>query len=394
MSKINEKIGNAVIHAFRCMKKKKPFTARGKSVNAVVCEAPAWIILENIFIPYDKPGIPNGYQRPESKSRVKKLGTTLMRKDVNFPTSILVNIRNEDAINYVQDGKFNYHPELHEDMIIMDGQHRLLSMQYAIDNLDDEDRINYLKSVEFTVLITFTEDILFEMQMFQDVNDNAKSIPANTRMSLILKRIGLADRDLAAAMEAVDENWKVVSGRIAEDLANDTDSVWYQRIKSPNSKVLSPNVGLAAITKYFGEVVKSPKVSKKGAKKQKYSRDIINAYWNGFRLAFPHMFDDHSSKFTIQSSLGTHVIMKLWPLMSEWILDNKKLDNKNLLEAETYIPAFKHLLDNCEGTNFNNESVTGEHYWLKGKEGYVGAYSSEGGKKILFDQLSQHFMDD
>ena len=394
MNKKTEKIASVVTHALQCMKKKKPFSARGKNVNAVVCEIPASVILDNLFIPYDKPGIPNGYQRPENKGRVKKLGTTLTKKDVNFPTSILVNIRNEDAINYVQDGQFNYRPELHEDMIIMDGQHRLLSMQYAIDNLDDENRINYLKSVEFTVLVTFTEDILFEIQMFQDVNDNAKSIPANTRMNLILKRIGLSDTELAAAMDAADEDWKVLSGRIAEDLANDTDSVWYQRIKFPNSKVLSPNVGLAAIIKYFGEVVKSPKVSKKGAKKQKYSLEIINAYWNGFRLAFPHMFDDNSSKFSIQSSLGTHVIMKLWPLMSEWILDNQKLDKKNLLEAETYIPAFKHLLDNCEGTNSNNESVTGDRYWLKGKEGYVGAYSSEGGKKILFDQLSQHFMDD
>tara|TARA_B100000886_G_scaffold317275_1_gene256454 strand:+ start:46 stop:258 length:213 start_codon:yes stop_codon:yes gene_type:complete len=70
------------------------------------------------------------------------------------------------------------------------------------------------------------------------------------------------------------------------------------------------------------------------------------------------------------------------------------MEKSSYLNKITIIPAFKHLLDNCEGTNFNNESVTGERYWLKGKEGYVGAYSSEGGKKILFDQLSQHFMDD
>ena len=73
--------------------------------------------------------------------------------------------------------------------------------------------------------------------------------------------------------------------------------------------------------------------------------------------------------------------------------DNDKLENKNLREAQTYEPAFEHLLKNCKGTNVGGKPVDGHLFWLRGKEGYVGAYSSEGGKKILFDQLSKFFID-
>ena len=393
MNKEIQKLETAAKYSITCLREKQPFSANGKNVHAITSEIPASIILPNIFIPYDTPSNPEGYQREPNHGRISKLGKTLINKNVNFPTSIVVNIRNEDALNFVEKNKFIYHPELHGELVVMDGQHRLLSMQYALDHLDDQERIDYLSSVEFTVTVTFTADILFEMQMFQDINDNAKSIPALNKSSLMLKRIGLSDHELAEEYNAKDENWKIITGRISENLNKDANSVWYSRIKFPGAKALAPNVSLQAIIRYFGEVVKSPKVSKKGAKRQKYSIDIINSYWDGFRKAFPDMFDDNANKYTVQSSLGAHIIMKLWPLMSEWILDNDDLEQKSLLESDTYIPAFEHLLKHCEGRNSNGTLVTGSTFWLKGKEGYVGAYSSEGGKKILFDQLSKHFMD-
>ena len=380
-------------YSLPCLNKKTPFVCKGEEVKAITCEIPASVIIPNIFIPYDEPSNPDGYQREKNVKRITALGKSLIKTNINFPTSIVVNIRNEEAQNAIEKGKFIYRPEFHREFVVMDGQHRLLSMQYAIENCDDKERIDYLNAIEFTVTVTFTENILFEMQMFQDINDNAKPIPALNKVNLMLKRITKTDEELATSLENKGENWKIIAGRVAEELVEDTNSVWYKRIKFPASKVLSPNVTLHAISRYFGEVIKSPKVAMKGSKKQRYSAEIINAYWDGFRNAFPHMFDENAGKYTVQSSLGCHIIMKLWPLISEWILDNDKLENKNLREAQTYEPAFEHLLKNCKGTNVSGKPVHGHLFWLRGKEGYVGAYSSEGGKKILFDQLSKFFID-
>src|SRR5205823_2352077 len=63
------------------------------------------LIPDNFDIPTYDPRTSRGYQRPLQDSRVNELVTDLKKGRVDLPTAILLNLRNREARQAVQDGR-------------------------------------------------------------------------------------------------------------------------------------------------------------------------------------------------------------------------------------------------------------------------------------------------
>ena len=100
------------------------------------------------------------------------------------------------------------------------------------------------------------------------------------------------------------------------------------------------------------------------------------AYWKGFELACPEVFES-AKDYSIQTAMGADVFMRLWNFMKDWIRNNQSQNNQNLTDPNTYVPAFKKIIQNSEGIDRNGEATKGIDYWKKG--GAAGAQGGPGG---------------
>ena len=250
----------------------------------------------------------------------------------------------------------------------------------------DETRQKFIRLINTIPFgLTITESILNEMVIFYEVNSNAKGVPANVKEQINARRVAEGDDELLKQMELTGDDWKILANKILEDVVRDYDSVWFKRIKFPNTEVRSPNVGNFAMTKYLSRIINSNE-TKMVSDKMSFSKEVFNAYWEGFRMAWPKVFDENASKYSIQTAMGADVFMRLWPFMKDWIVRNQSSNLQNLREPETYIEPFKKVITNSVGEDRSGNIQNGLDYWLKGSAaGAQGA--GEAGKSSLASRL-------
>ena len=139
------------------------------------------------------------------------------------------------------------------------------------------------------------------------------------------------------------------------------------------------------MTKYLGRIINSNE-TKMVSDKLQFSTQVFNAYWEGFRIAWPKAFDENASKYSIQTAMGADVFMRLWPFMKDWIVRNQSSNAQNLREPKTYVKPFKKIINNSVGEDPSGNTQSGLDYWLKGSAaGAQGA--GEAGKASLAGKL-------
>ena len=354
-------------------------------------------LVDNHEIPYVSSDKKNeGYQRPPGISRIKSFAKKIISKKIDFPTLVLLNIRNEKAKNHLADGNFTYMPNIHGSLFAEDGQHRILALQHAIEfalEQDNNELLEKLNNIKIPFGMTITESVLNEMIIFFDVNSNAKGVPANVKDLIQKKRVEAGDRDLLQEMDSSGDSWKLLATDILEEIVLDYDNVWFKRIKFPNEKnVKSPNVGNFAMTKYLSNIINSNE-AKMVSDKRTFSIQVFNAYWKGFELAYPDAFHENASKYSIQTAMGADVFMRLWGFMKDWIRQNENDNNQNLRNPETYKNAFTKIINNSSGYDQSENFVEGLKYWEKGSAaGAQGA--GEAGKTALTKNLERWLTQD
>lgn len=329
-----------------------------------------------------------GYQRPPGWTRIGAFAKKIVDTKVDFPTLVLLNVRDHKLINHVKGNSLTYVPDMHDKLYVMDGQHRVLALQTAMETameMDDQKTLNMINEIQVPFGLTITESILNEMVIFYEVNSNAKGVPANVKEQINARRVAEGDDELLKQMELTGDDWKILANKILEDVVRDYDSVWFKRIKFPNTEVRSPNVGNFAMTKYLSRIINSNE-TKMVSDKMSFSKEVFNAYWEGFRMAWPKVFDENASKYSIQTAMGADVFMRLWPFMKDWIVRNQPSNLQNLREPETYIEPFKKVITNSVGEDRSGNIQNGLDYWLKGSAaGAQGA--GEAGKSSLASRL-------
>ena len=358
------------------------------NTNCIITVAPAEVLVNNFIIPYYNPSKDIGYQREPSKTRIKKLAKKLLERDADLPTLIVANIRNIDAQDHILKGEFKYNPDLHGKLFIADGQHRLMALKLAMDEAtenQDETNLKRLKEKLIPTLISFTSNNeLVEMSTFYSINREAKNVPINDAAMIMHRRYKMGDEEIMEELDIKGETWRAVAGDVAKKL-NHECPVWGNRIKSPGQKIPAPNITFAAMVNHLKPFVTSPDLEGRGIN---FITEVVSSYWCSIESKHPGMFTQERAKtFAIQTSSATEVINKIWDHVRAKIQNSANLENKELNKKECYLEIMGTLIENCQGKNGLNDEVSGLDYWLKGKQGCAGMYTSNSAKSTCATYL-------
>src|SRR2546425_1282573 len=134
----------------------------------------------NSSIPIDDPK--QGYQRPPERTRITKIGSHVIKAVAEgqgnsgglFSTAVVLAARS--PLKY-QNGKLL----ITEKLQIIDGQHRIAGLQYAIEEKGATDLVDF----PLAFVIIEVSDRLVEMNQFTIINGTAKSVRTDLVNSIL-----------------------------------------------------------------------------------------------------------------------------------------------------------------------------------------------------------------
>ena len=369
---------------------------RTRNINNIITLIPAGDLVKFFDVAVGKgPDDKNGYQRPPEPKRVSVLHDKIISKGIDLPLSMTINIREKSAFSNVKDGIFDYDSELHGPLWIVDGSHRAHALKQVFETLandvDNENSEIYaeLENLEIPVVLMFA-DLIDEYYVFKEINKHSKSVKEDVILSNNVRAMEQGDNEVQADIKEAGLTWEITGHRIASKIYKDPESVWYKRIKfAGDKKMLSPNVGINSMVKYMRCIVESGKAKAQKGHQFDWCVSNFEAYWTAISEVFSTCFGKNSNKYGIQKALGTDVLMRLWSEVNDWI-DSNASSRVDYSDSETYKPAFEKIkakLTDEDGSGEGNQ-VSGDDFWLAGKEGSVGNYAGEKGKDRLTRKLS------
>ena len=69
------------------------------------------------------------------------------------------------------------------------------------------------------------------------------------------------------------------------------------------------------------------------------------------------------------------------------VLDLARSEGGSLYDPESYVPILQIALTNLDGLNGDGKTVQGVDFWLAGRHGAAGAFTSSAGKRRLAEYL-------
>ena len=165
-----------------------------------------------------------GYQRPPERSRITRIGKYLLEKQGGglFPTAVLLATRKPLEYDRKQ-GTITVSSS--EPLQIVDGQHRLAGLRYAIEEKEATELADY--NIPFVIMEA--PNRLTEMTQFRIVNGTAKQVRTDLVNMILtatysgMKRADVPKRDL----------WRIVVSNVVDRLAKDPESPWRGLIALP-----------------------------------------------------------------------------------------------------------------------------------------------------------------
>ena len=119
-----------------------------------------------------------GVSKKPSDSRLRSIAKKILKHDVMAPNSILLNVRSDDAVQRVNDENLIM-SQIYMVLWVVDGQHRIKSIETAISILKEEEnpdleKIKELENTIFHISLIFTQQIEFEIFMFLKLTKKPK----------------------------------------------------------------------------------------------------------------------------------------------------------------------------------------------------------------------------
>ncbi len=316
-----------------------------------------------------------GYQREVSVARVNKLVKDLRTRRVDLPTLILVNLRDFDQNRHLvraEDGTLRLVLRERDNLYVVDGQHRVEALSRLLE--EDYDRWANVQVPVGCLLGAKERD---EIRVFYVVNSTAKSVRTDLAYDL-LKQQAECDPVVMEGLTETGETWKVRGQQLVEDLEKATP-IWRGRVRFPGDPAAETTIGSAGLvnslksmlsTPYFGNITEPNQVA------------ILTAFWEGIRSVIPEPFAD-PTRYAIQKSVGVMVLHGLLVSVLEYI----RSTGESVLEPESYSKALDNALTKIEGDSPNGDVVRGAEFWLAGRDGAAGMYSSNAGRRVLTAKL-------
>ena len=332
----------------------------------------------------------NGYQRPATPSRVKKLGNTLHKntiegEDFPMPTAVLFSDRGVN-IKYGE-GYIEYNSN--DQFPIIDGQHRVSGLKYAIEEKNNE----IIGDYEYPVVIMHNLDKLKEMRQFSVVNGTAKSV--NT--ALVYYQLSQIQEELGDEELKETEKWKVIGAKILKNLNTDDKSVWHKRILMPDQNKFTkteitedPSKAFQRITTATSFIVSLRPIISFADKKVLYGKtinekvdiltQIINAWWTCLAQLMPDAFNDPSN-YVVQKTAG---IFSLHMLLRDK-LQAAKIARLQLDSSDVYLSMLEGGY-NCMMSKYWSTKEEDEN------DAEANQFGSMAGFKELYDRIDEELM--
>lgn len=317
-----------------------------------------------------------GYQRPPERGRITRIGRYLIEEQGSglFPTAVLLASRSplvfdkkEGTITVSSDSKLQ----------VVDGQHRLAGIQYAIEEKNDKRFENY--NIPFVIMVT--PDRLVEMTQFRIVNGTAKSVRTDL-VNMILtatykdkKRNDIPDKD----------RWKVVVSNVVDRLAKNPESPWRNSITLPGEIASRKDSGKIIRATSFITSLQPVYVWLKDAsgilndhcstidEEIDYMYRIVADYWHALQQVVPDAFESPND-YVIQKTPGLFSLHKLLRRLLANIYNGRRS-----FDAKT----FAEFL-------FQGAEIKDANFWLSAS-GRASAYGSMKGFDDLYEIISAPF---
>lgn len=340
---------------------------------------PAGTLIRNFVVPYRNHSTQRGYQRLPQETRINELATDLRKGRVDIPTSVLLNIRNREALQAYKDGylslsKVSNEGTFEHKFYVVDGQHRILALKRLIEEFDDARWSQF--SIPFTCMLGATEDE--EMDQFYIVNSKAKSVRTDLAYELLSRRA--RDPEVMEALIERGTDWQVTATNLVHELA-ERSPVWRNRVRFASmekGETVMPSASMVTSLKpvlgsaYFKALTSEQQIL------------LLDAYWRGVRANLPDAFDEPGN-FAVQKGIGVTVLHTIFTQT----IEIARSHGDSLTDAETYTKILHKPLQEIEGENSTGDTVVGADFWRVAPLGAAGSFSSSAGRRVLVAKLQQ-----
>ncbi len=237
----------------------------------------------DLWNPNKKTSTDQGYQRWPAETHIKKIASyATNEKDSVFPTAILINCRN--PVRFEGKDGMGKLTMSHPPFWIVDGQHRIKGLKYAIEELDDQQWNN--KELPVVVLSNFER--IEEVNQFSILNSTQKRIATDLAQRLLSDMV----MDSPSERKKMTEDNKIWIVRVLKviDLLNEkTESPWYKMIRLPNTNKLATNiVNQNSFVKSLQPIFRDGYFS--SLKKLDKNYEILRDYWLALKEIYPAAF--------------------------------------------------------------------------------------------------------
>lgn len=349
-------------------------------------------------------GSGNGYQREPKPTRVsdvaKRITTLVPGGSVPnteaFVDNVNLNLRNPDAESYVKPVhknsssfgdvfEFEYIEKL-GDFMVVDGQTRLKGAELAIFLAKQEKNIelvNDIEDIRVQVTLTFCKDEFKEAYVFYLINNYSKAIPPDGATRLLYE--GMKNNKVRFINEVTraNKNKEVEAMKVAEKLSSHSE-VWAGYIKDFNESG-ADKISIRAVCKIIQplyQIVKDMQPDDSSISTDSVVFDTLEAFWTGFKQAYPLMFDvNSSSQYNVLKAGPAEIMMKV--LVNIFTLSRRGTKTGSMQQPQTFARILKSVLDKTKDTNPLGDSVSGSELFLVGKKGSMGKYSNNAAKNDM-----------
>lgn len=346
-------------------------------VKIVSGSIPIHVLLRHYCIPYRDSLRKIGYQRRPQHARISRFASDLKRSRVDVPTSILLNLRKEHADGCTRREGERLFLVIDEPrkLYVVDGQHRVL----AFERLCEEDLEKWRDTkLQFVLMLGASEQE--EVRQFYTVNTTAKSVRTDLALDLLKQR---ADQDGRVLEEVIErgQKWRVEGQAIVDEL-NQQSSIWHGRIRLANADKADSVIPAASFVVSLRPLLVGSPIF--GTLSLKQQVRLLDAYWQGIRLAMREPFDGNPNAYALQKGIGVAAMHDL--LVA--VIEHVRSTGGSVFDATAYQQITTTVLSELEGENTNGEPVSGAEFWLSASlGGAAGSYSSSAGKRVLFAKL-------
>lgn len=311
---------------------------------------------------------PKGYQRECSPTRARAFGRYISIAKGISPNSILLNVRNPEAVKY-KDGYLTI--DENETLWLVDGQHRIEGLKMLMTENPD------IGSFELPVVIMSFQDPYLEAKQFWIINKTQKGVRADLAERILQraiyeegkqKLIEFTERGILGQLLRGFE-WKATALEITDTLNTRLDSPWRGMIRMPGEPRSGTIISQTAFVASLEPILKDAFFSSK--EKGLIIQALINC-WNTAKETWPENFNNPAETALLKTT-GVSAMHILLPVISSYTITK---EGKRILTKDVLKPLFAKLAA---------AGVTEEFWLATGEAGKFG--SGRKSQKLLATML-------